>query len=69
MMVRMRQMNRVADAALNESSTEPSNNAETTVDGCGRYYQFDITVSFTQTPQSEAPRGESSVPASLGGGS
>jgi Tfp pilus assembly protein PilN len=69
MMVRMRQMNRVADVELNESSTEPSNNAETTVDSCGRYYQFDITVSFTQTPQSEAPRGESSVPASLGGGS
>jgi Tfp pilus assembly protein PilN len=69
MMVRMRQMNRVSDVELNESSTEVGNNTETTVDSCGRYYQFDITVSFTQTPQSEAPRGESSVPASLGGGS
>jgi Tfp pilus assembly protein PilN len=69
MMVRMRQMNRVSDVELNESSTEPGNNTETTVDSCGRYYQFDITVSFTQTPESEAPRGESSVPASLGGGS
>jgi Tfp pilus assembly protein PilN len=70
MMVRMRQMHRVSDVELNESSTEPGDQSETTVESCGRYYQFDITVSFAQTPpQGEAPRGESSVPASLGGGS
>ena len=70
MMVRMRQIHRVSDVELNESSTEPGAPSEVSVGTCGRYYQFDITLSFAQTPpQSEAPRGESNVPASLGGGS
>jgi Tfp pilus assembly protein PilN len=70
MMVRMRQIHRVSDVELNESSTEPGDSAEVSAGTCGRYYQFDITLSFAQTaPQSEAPRGETSVPAALGGGS
>lgn len=70
MMVRMRQIHRVSDVELNESSVEPGENTEVSAGTCGSYYQFDITLSFAQTtPQSEAPRGESSVPASLGGGS
>jgi Tfp pilus assembly protein PilN len=70
MMVRMRQIHRVADVELNQSSTEVGDNTEITANSCGKYYQFDITLSFSQTPpDTEAPRGESSVPASLGGGS
>jgi hypothetical protein len=70
MMVRMRQLHRVSDVELNESTAELGGDSEISAATCGSYYQFDITVSFTPTPPaSEAPRGESSVPASLGGGS
>jgi len=70
MMVRMRRLHRVTDVELNESSVEPGSTSEATVSTCGPYYQFDITLSFAQTaPDTEAPRGEASVPASLGGGS
>ena len=70
MMVRMRQIHRVTDVELNQSVTELGENTEVTAGSCGKYYQFDITLSFAQTPPStEAPLGESSVPASLGGGS
>jgi Tfp pilus assembly protein PilN len=70
MMVRMRQIHRVTDVELNESATEPGDTSEISAGTCGRYYQFDITLSFAQSaPDTEAPRGEASVPASLGGGS
>jgi Tfp pilus assembly protein PilN len=70
MMVRMRQIHRVADVELNQSSTELGDQEEAAVGSCGSYYQFDITLSFTQAaPDSEAPRGQSNVPAALGGGS
>jgi Tfp pilus assembly protein PilN len=70
MMVRLRQMHRVTDVVLNQSSTEPGETGEVTADSCGSYYQFDVTVSFAVTqPETEAPRGETRVPASLGGGS
>jgi Tfp pilus assembly protein PilN len=70
MMVRMRRLHRVTDVELNESSVEPGDSSEATVNTCGPYYQFDITLSFAQSaPDTEAPRGEGSVPASLGGGS
>jgi Tfp pilus assembly protein PilN len=70
MMVRMRQIHRVTDVKLNESSTEVGDNTEITANSCGKYYQFNITLSFSERPLgTEAPRGESSVPASLGGGS
>jgi Tfp pilus assembly protein PilN len=70
MMVRLRQMHRVTDVVLNQSATEPGETGEVTADSCGSYYQFDVTVSFASTePETEAPRGETRVPASLGGGS
>jgi Tfp pilus assembly protein PilN len=70
MMVRLRQMHRVTDVVLNQSSTETGESREVTADSCGSYYQFDVTVSFAVTqPDTEAPRGETRVPASLGGGS
>ena len=69
LLVRLRQMYRVSDVTLNGSTREEGSN-ETTFDNCGRYYHFDVTVSFAPTaPASEAPRGSNSVPASLGGGS
>lgn len=71
MMVRLRQMHRVSDVQLVESSTEPGgDSSELSFDSCGRYYSFNVTVSFAPTrPMNEAPRGERTVPASLGGGS
>jgi Tfp pilus assembly protein PilN len=70
MMVRMRQMYRVTDVELNQSATEVGVEEEATADSCGRYYQFDLTLTFSEAPAaSEAPRGASRVPVSLGGGS
>jgi Tfp pilus assembly protein PilN len=70
MMVRLRQLHRVEDVELNESVREIGGGSEVTVDNCGHLYKFDIVVSFQPAEtQTEAPRGESSVPASLGGGS
>lgn len=70
MMVRLRQLHRVEDVELNESVKEIGGGNEVTIDNCGRMYKFDIVVSFQPADtQTEAPRGESTVPASLGGGS
>jgi Tfp pilus assembly protein PilN len=73
MMVRLRKLYRVSDVKLNESSLEALGadaGTETTVDACGAYYKYDITVTFSPTPPAtEAPRGATRVPASLGGGS
>jgi Tfp pilus assembly protein PilN len=69
MMVRLRAMHRVEDVELNESSRE-SANEDVTVENCGSYYKFDLTVTFSGAPAvSEAPRNSDRVPASLGGGS
>ena len=69
MMVRLEQMYRVTEVTLNESTRE-STATETTLQSCGRLYKFDLTVSFSPVPPaSEAPKGETRVPASLGGGS
>jgi Tfp pilus assembly protein PilN len=69
MMVRLEQLYRVTDVTLNESSQESGETA-TTLQNCGRFYKFDITLSFSPAPpSSEAPSGEARVPASLGGGS
>jgi Tfp pilus assembly protein PilN len=67
-LVRLRQMHRVTDVKLNESLVEQGT-TDVTVDSCGRFYKFDVTVSFAPMAPSEAPRGSNSVPASLGGGS
>jgi Tfp pilus assembly protein PilN len=69
MMVRLEQMYRVTDVVLNESGQEQAGGS-TTVSNCGNLYKFDLTVSFTPTePAKQAPKGETQVPASLGGGS
>jgi Tfp pilus assembly protein PilN len=68
-MVRLRQLHRVEDVKLKESSQEAVD-GDATVDNCGALYKFDVAVTFAPTePVSEAPRGSERVPASLGGGS
>ena len=70
MMVRMRQLHRVSDVELNESVRQIGGSNDVSVDNCGKYYQFNVTVTFAAVePKTEAPRGEQAVPASLGGGS
>jgi Tfp pilus assembly protein PilN len=71
MMVRLRQLHRVTDVQLRQSTKEPGEAAgEATIDSCGRNASFDMTVAFSPTaPATEAPRGAVRVPASLGGGS
>jgi Tfp pilus assembly protein PilN len=69
MMVRLEQMYRVTDVALNESAQESAGGA-TSLLACGDLYKFDLTVTFSPVePDNEAPKGETRVPASLGGGS
>jgi Tfp pilus assembly protein PilN len=67
-LVRLGQMHRVTDVTLNESLQEQGT-TDVTVDSCGAFYKFDVTVAFAPALPSEAPRGSNSVPASLGGGS
>jgi hypothetical protein len=67
-LVRLRGMHRVEDVELNESMREDGV-TEVSVDSCGPFYKFDVTVTFSPADPPEAPRGASSVPASLGGGS
>jgi Tfp pilus assembly protein PilN len=70
MMVRMRQLYRVSDVELHESVKQLNSSGGAGVESCGDLYQFNLIVSFEPArPQNEAPRGESVVPASLGGGS
>jgi Tfp pilus assembly protein PilN len=69
MMVRLEQMYRVTDVALNESTQEQAG-GDTSLQNCGDLYKFDLTVTFSPVePANEAPKGETRVPASLGGGS
>jgi Tfp pilus assembly protein PilN len=69
MMVRLEQMYRVTDVALNESTQEQAG-GDTSLQNCGDLYKFDLTVTFSPVePANEAQKGETQVPASLGGGS
>jgi len=69
MMVRLRELYRVEDVVLNES-TLGEGEEEATVSNCGSLYTFNLTVQFSAAePSKETPRGSDSVPASLGGGS
>jgi Tfp pilus assembly protein PilN len=69
MMVRLRQLYRVDDVQLNES-TAGAVDEDAGVDSCGSLYTFNLTVKFTATePSTQTPRGAHGVPASLGGGS
>jgi Tfp pilus assembly protein PilN len=67
-LVRLRQMHRVSDVELNESVVTPGDNA-ITLDSCGSFYNFNVTVRFDPAPPVEAPLGSDRVPVSLGGGS
>jgi Tfp pilus assembly protein PilN len=70
MMVRLRQLHRVVDVSLTQSSRAEAAGATAAVDGCGENTSFDLTLSFSPTATvAEAPRGATRVPASLGGGS
>jgi Tfp pilus assembly protein PilN len=70
MMVRLRQLHRVVDVELTQSSRADAEGATAAINSCGRNTSFDLTLTFSPTsPVAEAPRGESRVPASLGGGS
>ena len=73
MMVRLGKLYRVDDVQLNESALESLGADaadQASFDGCGSYYKYDLTVTFSATPPArEAPQGATRVPASLGGGS
>jgi Tfp pilus assembly protein PilN len=70
MMVRLRQLHRVVDVELTQSSREGAQDAAAAIDSCGRNTSFDLTLTFSPTsPVADTPRGETRVPASLGGGS
>jgi Tfp pilus assembly protein PilN len=69
-MVRLRQLHRVVDVELTQSSREGAQDTTAAIDSCGRNTSFDLTLTFSPTsPVADAPRGETRVPASLGGGS
>jgi Tfp pilus assembly protein PilN len=69
MMVRLRQLHRVSDVELRQSTQEDDAGAAST-DNCGAMTSFEIAVTFSSAaPVSEAPRGATRVPVSLGGGS
>ena len=69
LMVRLRRLYRVTDVNLNESSRE-SDTGTASVDSCGRYLHFDVSLTFGPVPAGgEAPSGSKRVPARLGGGS
>jgi Tfp pilus assembly protein PilN len=70
MMVRLRQLHRVVDVELTQSSRDDAAAAAAATDSCGRNTSFDLTLTFSPTAAvAEAPRGATRVPASLGGGS
>ena len=71
MMVRLRQLHRVVDVELTQSSRDDDGGRrDATIDSCGRNTSFDLTLTFSPSAAvAEAPRGATRVPASLGGGS
>jgi Tfp pilus assembly protein PilN len=69
MMVRMRQLHRVTDVKLTQSTRDPEA-AAATFDSCGANTSVDLILTLSPTATvAEAPRGATRVPASLGGGS
>ena len=69
-MVRLRQLYLVSDVDLTQSAQGDSNSPPT-LDNCGTYLEFDISVTFVSAAPTvdETPPGRRSVPARLGGGS
>jgi Tfp pilus assembly protein PilN len=68
LMVRLRELHRVTDVGLKESKRE-NQASEAGPESCGRYYAFDVTVSFAPAQGDETPEGAKRVPTRLGGGS
>jgi Tfp pilus assembly protein PilN len=70
LMVRLRQVYLASDVTLKES-LRGEGTGEASVDNCGRFFQFDVTVTFSSAAptEREAPLGRKSVPTRLGGGS
>jgi Tfp pilus assembly protein PilN len=68
LMARMRQLHRVTDVQLAQATREDEAGVAS-ADSCGSNTSFDLTLTFAPTPVTEAPRGATRVPASLGGGS
>jgi Tfp pilus assembly protein PilN len=70
LMVRLRQLHRVEDVELGSSTKEDESTGGAGTGSCGGAYKFAVTLKFSSAPPAgEAPRGETHVPASLGGGS
>jgi Tfp pilus assembly protein PilN len=70
LMVRLRKVYLVSDVELT-SSERGDSTGPPTVENCGSYVKFELSVTFSSAaPTShEAPPGDRSVPARLGGGS
>ena len=70
LMVRLRQVYLVDDVQLTES-VRGENTGPASIDNCGSLLQFDLLMTFSSAAptEREAPLGEKSVPARLGGGS
>jgi Tfp pilus assembly protein PilN len=70
LMVRLRQAYLVDDVELKES-VRGEDTEGASLDSCGRLLQFDVLIKFSSAApnEREAPLGEKSVPARLGGGS
>lgn len=69
-MVRLRKLYLVDDVQL-KSSERGDTGGPPSVENCGRYFKFDLLVTFSSPAPTgrEAPLGRTSVPAKLGGGS
>ena len=69
LMVRLRRLYRATDVTLNESGQDEGTSGAS-LDSCGRYVKFDVTVAFgAPATTGEGPGERKNVPASLGGGS
>jgi Tfp pilus assembly protein PilN len=70
LMVRLRKLYLVSDVTLNSSERGEAAGAPS-IENCGSYVKFDVSVSFSASAptKAEVPEGHSAVPAKLGGGS
>jgi Tfp pilus assembly protein PilN len=70
LMVRLRQVYLVDDVTLKES-VKGENTGPASIENCGSLLQFDVSMTFSSAAptEKEAPAGQKSVPARLGGGS
>jgi Tfp pilus assembly protein PilN len=70
LMVRLRKLYLVSDVEL-KSSERGQGTGVPTIEDCGRYLKFDLSVTFKAAAPTgrEAPAGDKTVPARLGGGS